>query len=330
MSVIKKILQYKPHPTEKDKEEELSPRQLKIRHKKSAREKRIGRWTVGVVFTLTVGSGLLFLVINELPGFWEKLTSPAVIATLPEESGVDLAPLRAEIEETVRGKQGEYGVYARRKGQKGSLTINEAEVFPAASLMKLPVMVALYQEAEAGRMSLDEEYKLVEGDKLPGAGVLAAKPAGTVYSYRQLVQLMAHYSDNTAFKIVRRRLGDELIQRKIEELGMSRTSLAKNETTPVDMGLLWEKLMNGKVLTVGHREELLGFLTNTAFEDRIPAGVPEGVRVVHKIGTDLGVYSDSGIVFADAPFVLVVMSKEAREVEAKEVIVEITGEVASL
>ncbi|MDP3955156.1 MAG: serine hydrolase, partial [bacterium] len=93
------------------------------------------------------------------------------------------------------------------------------------------------------------------------------------------------------------------------------------------MGLFWRKLYGGSVVTREHREEILSFLTKTAYEDRIPAGVPEGTRVAHKIGNETGVFSDAGIVFADKPFVLVILSKKALEREAKIALPEITKAV---
>ena len=55
-----------------------------------------------------------------------------------------------------------------------------------------------------------------------------------------------------------------------------------------------------------------------------PQGLPADVKVAHKIGTLVGVYADAGIVFAPRPFVLVIMTKGARENEALEVLPKIT------
>jgi len=74
-----------------------------------------------------------------------------------------------------------------------------------------------------------------------------------------------------------------------------------------------------------NREELLSYLTKTAWEERIPAGVPEGVRVSHKVGTEIGVIADGGIVFAPKPYILVIMSKDVIEKEAKELLPRISG-----
>ena len=158
-----------------------------------------------------------------------------------------------------------------------------------------------------------------------GAGILQGKSAGTTYTYRQLVEYMGQYSDNTALKAMRQILGEAKIQETINQLGMTKTSLKEFETTPQDIGFFFQKLYQGKMINNEHSEELLNFLTKTAFEDWLPKGIPGNIRVAHKIGKDLGTFSDGGIVFADKPFVIVIMSKDAREIEANETLPKISG-----
>jgi len=108
---------------------------------------------------------------------------------------------------------------------------------------------------------------------------------------------------------------------------MTKTSLGKGETTPADLGLFFRKLYAGSILSREHRDEILGYLTKTFDESRIPAGVPEEVRVAHKVGTDIGIIADAGIVFAKRPFIVAIMSFDVSEKEAKEVLPEIAKAV---
>jgi len=55
--------------------------------------------------------------------------------------------------------------------------------------------------------------------------------------------------------------------------------------------------------------------------------VPEGINVSHKIGTEVGVISDAGIVFGPKPFILVIMSQEVNEIEARKALPEITKKI---
>jgi len=294
---------------------------------KKKERKKGSRWPIVGLFIFTVLASLVFYLKTEAPKVWQRITAPIVISTLPEEKRFEPSPVLAEIESLTQGLSGTYGLYVYRFQDENEYGRHQNEVFPAASLIKLPVILALYQQAEKGEISLESKYALVERDKVVGAGVLQGQKVGTVYTYRQLAEYMGRDSDNTAFRAMRRILGDKVIEEAIKNLGMAKTSLKKNETTPQEIGLLFKKLYLGKIVSGEHKEEILGFLTKTSFEDRIPVGVPEEVRVAHKIGTETNSFSDAGIVFADEPLVLVVMSKGARESEAKEVLPKITRAV---
>jgi len=253
----------------------------------------------------------------------EKITSPLVITGGEGMKKFDPSPVLSEVKNLTKDLLGTYGVYVYRLEDDQEYGLRQNEIFPAASLMKLPVILTLYQEAETGRIDLGTEYKLLEKDKRGGAGILQSRPAGEVYTYRKLAELMGQYSDNTANNVLVKILGVEKIQQTIDSLGMKKTNFAEYETTPWDIGLFFRRLYEGGVVSSQHKEEILKFLTKTGWEDRIPAGIPQEVRVAHKIGTEIGVFSDAGIVFSQKPFVLVIMSKEARESEAKEVLPKI-------
>ncbi len=258
-----------------------------------------GRWTIVVFFLLTVIASLFFYLQAEAPGFWQRLISPAVISTLPDQFSPE--SVLDQIKLLTKDLRGTYGVVVYRWESQIEYGLHQEEPFPAASLIKLPVMLTLYQEAEKGNLDLVD--------------------------YRELAEAMGKRSDNVAFNQSVKILGEEKIQQTIDLLGMKGTSFEKNETTPQDIALFFQKLDGGGGMSDEHREEIFSFLTDTIYEDRIPAGVPEGVQVVHKIGTEMGSFSDAGIVFSERPFVLVILSKNARESEANEVLPAITRAV---
>jgi len=220
--------------------------------------------------------------------------------------------------------KGVYGVYVVDLDKGDSFGINKNEVFPAASLMKLPLIYAFYQQVELGKIDLDEQYSLEEEDKVEGTGSVYQQPAGTTYTLRQLITLVGKQSDNTAQNVLAEILGKEEIQAAITDLGMKQTSYANLETSPEDVAIFWQKLATDQILTPAHCQEILDSLTDTIFEEQIPAGLPKGIRVAHKVGVDERMLHDTGIVFADQPFVLVLMSKDVNISEAKELFPKIT------
>lgn len=286
-----------------------------------------GRWSIVIFFFLTLLAIASVYLKTTLPVFWQKITVPLIITSKQVNLRFDATPVLEQIQSLTKDLRGKYGVYVYELKDKNQYGLYQDEKFPAASLMKLPVMLLFYQEVEEGKIDPETKYTLKENDKVLGAGILQGKSAGTVYTYRQLIEYMGQYSDNTAFKVMRRVLGDDKIQETIDDLGMTKTSLEDFETSPTDIGLFFQKLYQGKIITTENRFELLDFLTKTAHEDWLPAGVSKKIKVVHKIGRDTGTFSDAGIVFADKPYIIVIMSKDAREIEANEVLPKISQAV---
>jgi len=53
--------------------------------------------------------------------------------------------------------RGSYGVYVYRMDDRKEYGLNQDKIFPAASLMKLPVMITLYQKVETGKVDLENK-----------------------------------------------------------------------------------------------------------------------------------------------------------------------------
>lgn len=311
----------------KEVAQENPDQEEKKRRGKNKRVAKGSRWTILFLFLTTLVVIGIFYFKTTLPLLWGKWSSPLVITGSKPEVKFDATLILKEIKNITQGSRGKYGFYVYRFNDKKSYGSYQSETFPAASLMKLPVILCFYQEVEKGSLSLETKYTLQEKDKVLGAGILQGKAAGSVYSYRQLIEYMGQYSDNTAFKVIRRTLGDEKIQRTIDDLEMRKTSLTEFETSPEDIGLLFQKVYKGEVISDSHQIEFLKFLTKTAYENWLPAGLPEDIKISHKIGKDQGTFSDGGIIFGTQPYILVVISKDAREDEANKILPAISSSV---
>lgn len=132
------------------------------------------------------------------------------------------------------------------------------------------------------------------------------------------LEAMGKRSDNSVFKELVTKFGKDVIQNYIDSLGMKNTSLEENSTTPSEIGDIFLKLYKNK------DEKILGYLTDTIFENWIKKGVGEGVRVAHKYGREVGVVNDAGIIYSKNPFILVIMTQGVDELEADRLIPELT------
>lgn len=313
--------------------EEFKPRELP-KLGKNVLEKKVrgGRSLIILIFssTLLVTAGFWFWAnLNTVP---EAQSEEAIKVEPTAKVSKQITKIERKNFENIKNEfivltrdlKGTWGFYVYNLSGKWEYGLAQDEVFTAASLIKLPVFLALYQEVERGKISLETKYSLKEKDKVSGAGSLYYQPAGKTYTYKQLAELMGKQSDNTAFNIFQKILSGEKIQATIDNLEMSSTLFSENETSPKDIGLFFRKLYGSSLVTREHRDEILSYLTKTIFEDRIPAGVPSEIKVAHKVGTETGVFSDAGIVFAEKPYIIVIMSRGANEVEAKEVLPKVS------
>lgn len=181
------------------------------------------------------------------------------------------------------------------------------ERFPAASLIKIPVLIYLLQECEAGNASLAETVRLKGEDKVGGSGVLLELHEGIHLTLQDLASLMIVVSDNTATNLLIDRLGIEKIQGAIRSMGFQETLLARkmmaapeappaNFTTPLEMYQMLEKLQQGKLLPPPETRLALEILFRQQYNEKIPLLLPRHVRVAHKTGEISGVRHDCGIV----------------------------------
>lgn len=195
------------------------------------------------------------------------------------------------------GLNGETGVAVKDLRTGETVRLADDREFDAASTMKLVFLTHLYSEANAGNIDLDDELNIPAGQiQRYGTGSIQYQPGPHRYTYRKLAELMIKESDNTAAFVLAERLGKDELQTYAESNGMNKTSIERNTTTASDLLVLLEKLHRGELANPELTSEMLGFMQDTEFEDRLPADLPKDAVVSHKTGDAGGGLSDAGIV----------------------------------
>lgn len=163
------------------------------------------------------------------------------------------------------------------------------KTFDAASTMKLLFAADLFHRASTGEFDLDEAVTIpvAEFDRY-GTGTIQYQKEPYRGTWRDLARLMIEQSDNTAAHHIAQKLGIDNLQEFADDHGLGLTSVADNTTTPDDMLKLLEDIHRGKVAGTEQTGSLLGILDDSAFEDRLPALLPDGVKVYHKTGDAFG------------------------------------------
>jgi len=233
------------------------------------------------------------------------------------------------LENLIAGQPGDFGILVKSVNGQEEIKLGENLVMTAASVIKLPVLIVYYQAVDSGQLDPEAEYVLAEADRWKyGTGSLQYQPAGTIYTYRQVAQLAANQSDNMGAEVLIKKLGGYAkTQQLVNKLGLTKINLKENEITAAEAGGLLLQLAQGKLLTPASREELFRNLTKTVNEDRLPAGVPDSVRVVHKFGSEAGVVNDCGIVEAGNPYVICVLTTAVNVGEVEPLLPQISAAV---
>lgn len=271
---------------------------------------------------------------NEMSAPSERTAAPSGEdrRDLSENGRPELADLESEVRRISASHRGEYGVVVWRPGSESKVTLRSGERFESASLAKLPVLLALYREAEQGRLSLDERIEIKPSDVQSGTGELKDRPPGTTITLRECAKHLMKESDNTAWAMLEDRLGYDRIRSEIASAGARSTNYeyAKHSTTPGDTLKMLRKISDPGYTSPRYSRQMLGYTTGTSFESWLPQGLPPEVRISHKIGILGDSFADAGIVYppegegSRKPYYVMVLARDTTEPQARAAMQEIS------
>lgn len=173
---------------------------------------------------------------------------------------------------------------------------NDSVVFEAASMYKLFVAYETYKRIDLGIHKLEDEIQTEEG----------------LQTIEHCLEVSISMSDNACGRALR-----ELVRANVEplpslaEAGFVGTSLANDypTTSAKDVALLFQKLYTASDLSQKSNADFLDNLSKQLVNNRIPAGLPEGLTVAHKTGDLEGYSHDGGVIYSPkGDYILVIMS----------------------
>lgn len=198
-------------------------------------------------------------------------------------------------------------IYVWEYEQGRYVDINSTSLYPAASIIKLPVLVRMFKSIEANQFTIFDEMKMTEPYRSSGSGNLQYSQAGQSYTMDYLAKIMIQDSDNTSTNMIMSKMGGmDDVNIGLRDWGISKTYVrtwlpdlqGTNKTTASDMAKILYNLDNPGFLNINSREYIIDYMSHVKNNRLIQAGLGEGALFVHKtgdIGTMLG---DAGIVYA--------------------------------
>lgn len=116
-------------------------------------------------------------------------------------------------------------LYAKHLPSGREVAVRADEPMNTLSVIKIPIMVLAFRDAEAGKLDLDERYRVRAGDRRRGSGLIQTFAPDLEPTYRDLVTQMIVTSDNSATDIMIERLGLERVNDLLQDLGYEETRL---------------------------------------------------------------------------------------------------------
>jgi beta-lactamase class A len=186
---------------------------------------------------------------------------------------------------------------------------NGDAIYPAASTIKLPILLDLFKRAEEGSIDLSRPVRIDPAARVEGGGVLEkwSEPY-PVLSADQLAVLMMDFSDNYATNLLIDLVGMETIQARLRTWGLKKTLLRRrmmdfeaaragrdNVATPREMVFLLSRVYRGEILNPADTRRAIDIMTRNEGTP-IKKGLPPSARAADKEGELDGVRCDSGIV----------------------------------
>ncbi len=233
-----------------------------------------------------------------------------------------------------KSHKGKVAIAVKHLGTGESVYLKADEPMPTASLIKLAVMIEVYQQVAEGKVKMSDKLTLRQEDKVPGSGVLTDLfTPGLSLTLQDAMRLMIAVSDNTATNLVLDKIGIASTAKRMEAWGLPNTKIhAKSfrgdttsvfpertkrfglgSTTAREMIGLLEKLHQGRLVSPEASKDMVEILKKCTDHEKFPRFLPEKIVVAHKTGSLSNVRTDAGILYVPSTAVAVCVLTEDNE-----------------
>ena len=220
----------------------------------------------------------------------------------------------------------------RFSGDKATIRLRADEVFPAASLAKIPIAIELMRRIDLGQFAASERLDTSDEPRVGGGGVLDWLDRDVPLTLHELCALMLITSDNTAANFLLGLLGMGEVNETMSRLKLTHTHLARrfmdmaaraahrdNVTTAGDM-LTLLTLLRGGALPGGR--QIAEMLTGQLLFEELNAWLPAEAHLAHKTGSLDDTINDAGLLSGPGgSCVYVVLTTEQATIPAARVAV---------
>ncbi len=225
--------------------------------------------------------------------------------------------LEKEILALIEPFGGDASIYIKNPKLNFEFGINENKIMPTASLIKIPILIKIFDKIKMNELSIDSTvtyYKDSISYKWKGEDALSRFKDGEQISIKQLLTHMITFSDNHASLWLQKIAGgglsinNWLLLNNFKNMRVnSRTSGRENskkkygwgQTTTKEMVDLIFMIRDGEIISKSYSEKIYRHLTRIYWDEEALSQIPPNFQVASKQGAVSE--SRSEVVLVNAP-----------------------------
>ncbi len=279
--------------------------------------------------SLVVNIILLFFVLTSSPSQESEYVPPAMTYSFlsprifienKNDIILNFVLLRKDLKDYASSLPG-FGLYFEYLPSGVSAGVNEKQNYFLASLLKTPMVMAVYRQIENGTWNKDDVLTIEKSDLDSHFGDLYKRGAGAKITLHEAIDLTLINSDNTAKSIIYSHLPDGALEDVFDYLDIPKElDGVLPVVSPKNYSSILRSLYLSSYLDKSSSDEILSIMTKSPFNDKLAAPIPKEIPVAHKIGVyDQGnpqksVFTDCGIVYyPKRPYILCLMDRDTED-----------------
>lgn len=208
--------------------------------------------------------------------------------------------LKALIEQETKSFRGDIGIYVHHLGKNKEVAILADTVFPTASIVKVPILVGIFQKIADKELKLSDEFTYDAKRVYGGSGLMQFYKDSAKTDLSTMISLMLTYSDNVTSIWLQELSGGGLtINGLMDRYGLTDTRVNSRtegrrhiwekygwgQTTPREMARLFTLIREGKVIDARYSDKMYRYLKNQFYNERSLSRLPPEFSTISKTGS---------------------------------------------
>lgn len=208
--------------------------------------------------------------------------------------------LQAKVEEAIKGFNGDIGVYIKSLRTGKTVAVNGDTIFPTASIVKVPILIGIMDKIEKDELAYDSALVYKDSLLYEGEDILGSFKSNEKILLKKVMMLMLTTSDNTASLWLQSLAGKGTrINEILDSFGLAytrinsrtpgrennRTEYGWGQTTPKEMGTIFEKIYRNEIFSVAACDRMMRSLGRNYWDlNEAVSQIPPYIEVFSKNG----------------------------------------------